>query len=73
MNSQRKTLMFIYKNMDIGGIETYLIRLIRKLKETGTLKISIKIIVLIVRIFNKLISWCQALDITRILLVLGYY
>lgn len=29
----KKTFLFIYKNMQIGGIETYLIRLIRKLKE----------------------------------------
>jgi hypothetical protein len=35
MNSRKKTLMFIYQSMDIGGIEVYLIRLIRKLKKNG--------------------------------------
>jgi hypothetical protein len=35
MKTKSKTFMFLYKNMDIGGIETYLIRLIRQLKEKG--------------------------------------
>lgn len=35
MEVKNKTLLFIYKNMNIGGIETYLIRLIRQLKRTG--------------------------------------
>lgn len=33
--SKKKTFMFIYSSLEIGGIETYLIRLIRKLRETG--------------------------------------
>ena len=35
MKTQNKTFMFLYDAMDIGGIETYLVRLIRQLKENG--------------------------------------
>jgi glycosyltransferase involved in cell wall biosynthesis len=35
MTKQNKTLLFIYHAMDIGGIETYLIRLIRELRNNG--------------------------------------
>jgi len=35
MTDSKKTFMFIYGNMYVGGIELYLIRLIRKLKANG--------------------------------------
>lgn len=35
MENNKKTMIFIYGNMYIGGVENYLIRLIRKLKANG--------------------------------------